>query len=44
MIFTAHLGGGWSGWGENYASGLVGFVVYTVAPALILTGVYVRIR
>lgn len=44
MLFTAHLGGGWSHWGERNANGFVRFVTYAVAPALILIGIYVRVR
>ncbi|KAF9452841.1 hypothetical protein P691DRAFT_793915 [Macrolepiota fuliginosa MF-IS2] len=44
MLFTAHLGGGWSNWGENNTNSFVRFVAYTLAPALILTGIYARVR
>ncbi|XP_006458301.1 hypothetical protein AGABI2DRAFT_115313 [Agaricus bisporus var. bisporus H97] len=44
MMLTAHLGGGWSHWGEKYAGSLVRLIAYTVAPVLIFTGLYVRIR
>lgn len=44
MMFTAHLGGGWSGWGEKNANGFVRFIAYAVAPALVVTGIYIRIR
>lgn len=44
MMLTAHLGGGWSHWGEKYAGSLVRLIAYTVAPVLIFAGLYVRIR
>ncbi|KXN88278.1 hypothetical protein AN958_07737 [Leucoagaricus sp. SymC.cos] len=44
MLFTAHLGGGWSEWGQNYTNDLVRFVAYTLSPGLIVAGVYLRVR
>ncbi|PPQ78531.1 hypothetical protein CVT25_011803 [Psilocybe cyanescens] len=44
LLFTVHLGGAWSSWGERYSYGIVRLLAYTVAPVAILAGVYVRIR
>ncbi|KAI6129172.1 hypothetical protein EV401DRAFT_1853068 [Pisolithus croceorrhizus] len=43
-LFTAYLGGAWSGWVTGHSNSLVQFVGYTVAPAVILLAVYTRIR
>ncbi|KAF5358078.1 hypothetical protein D9756_001746 [Leucocoprinus leucothites] len=44
MMFTAHLGGVWSGWAATFVSAPVGLVAYTVAPAAIVIGVWSRVR
>ncbi|KAJ3574726.1 hypothetical protein NP233_g1581 [Leucocoprinus birnbaumii] len=42
MLFTCHLGGGWSDWGQNYTNDLVRFVAYTLSPIMISAGVCLR--
>ncbi|KAG6832718.1 hypothetical protein H0H92_012290 [Tricholoma furcatifolium] len=45
LIFTAHLGGAWSSWGDRVmTSGLLRLIVYTIAPLLTVIGVVMRIR
>ncbi|KIK06636.1 hypothetical protein K443DRAFT_89334 [Laccaria amethystina LaAM-08-1] len=44
LLLTAHLGGAWSNWGAKYGSGSARFLAYTLAPILVLSGVYMRIR
>ncbi|KAF8163114.1 hypothetical protein B0H34DRAFT_694172 [Crassisporium funariophilum] len=44
LLFTIHLGGGWSNWGPKYSNWMVRFLTYTVAPGIILAGVYGRVR
>lgn len=44
LLLTAHLGGAWSNWGAKYSSGSVRFLAYTLAPIVVLCGIYMRIR
>ncbi|GLB35140.1 putative eukaryotic cytochrome b561 [Lyophyllum shimeji] len=44
LLFTAHLGGGWSSWGDRYVSPGLRTMAYTLAPALIALSVLVRVR
>lgn len=44
LLFTAHLGGGKSTWVTNNSDSFVRLLAYTVAPLVILAGVYSRIR
>jgi hypothetical protein len=44
LLFTTHLGGGWSDWANNSTKDIVRFVAYTVAPGAILISVYARVR
>jgi hypothetical protein len=44
MLFTVHLGGGWSNWGAEYSVWIVRFLTYTIAPVAVLAGVYTRVR
>lgn len=44
LLFTAHLGGGWSTWVTSNSESFVQLLAYSIAPFLILAGVYSRIR
>ncbi|KAF9001940.1 hypothetical protein BDQ17DRAFT_1390890 [Cyathus striatus] len=44
MLVTVHLGGGWSHWGEKFSPWPVRVLAYTIAPSLIIGGIYARIR
>ncbi|KAF8078138.1 hypothetical protein FPV67DRAFT_1464322 [Lyophyllum atratum] len=44
LLFTAHLGGGWSHWGDNYVGSSLRTVAYTLAPALAVISVLIRLR
>ncbi|RDB21344.1 hypothetical protein Hypma_011416 [Hypsizygus marmoreus] len=44
LLFTAHLGGGWSNWGAKYTDPGLQAITYTVAPFLILAAICVRVR
>lgn len=43
-LFTACLAGNWSSWVIGHSAGWLRFVGYTIAPLLVLGGVYTRIR
>jgi len=45
LLFTIHLGGGRSNWGSrNIPSGLLKFLIYTLAPILVAIGTLIRVR
>ncbi|KAM6500689.1 hypothetical protein JOM56_003703 [Amanita muscaria] len=44
LFFTAHLGGAWSGWGNKNVGTLIRPLAYTIAPLVIVTSVFARIR
>ncbi|KAI0047967.1 hypothetical protein FA95DRAFT_1605622 [Auriscalpium vulgare] len=44
VLFTAHLGGGWSTWATGQSASFVRLITYTVAPAVILVSLYSRVR
>lgn len=44
ILLTSHLGGGWSSWVVHHSDEFVRLVAYSVAPLLILAGVYSRVR
>ncbi|KDR81435.1 hypothetical protein GALMADRAFT_239336 [Galerina marginata CBS 339.88] len=44
LLFTVNLGGAWSNWGAKYTLWIVRFVAYTIAPMVVLVGVYARVR
>ncbi|KAG6909835.1 hypothetical protein DXG01_015108 [Tephrocybe rancida] len=44
LLFTAHLGGAWSHWGERAIPSPLQFVAYTLAPLLIVIGIVTRVR
>jgi len=44
LLLSINLGGWWSFWGGENVPGLIGFLVYTAAPAAIGFGVYHRVR
>ncbi|KAF8432468.1 hypothetical protein L210DRAFT_3558561 [Boletus edulis BED1] len=44
LLFTAHLGGGWSFWSTGHSDSFVRLLAFTIAPFVILAGVYSRIR
>jgi len=44
ILFAAHLGGGWSSWAVHHSDDFVRLVAYSVAPLLIVAGVYARVR
>lgn len=44
LLSTVHLGGGWSEWANSRAGPSSRFVVYTLAPILILISVGSRMR
>jgi len=43
-MFTVHLGGGQSTWGETYTSEPIRLLAYTVAPTALVIGVWSRAR
>ncbi|TFK67906.1 hypothetical protein BDN72DRAFT_842503 [Pluteus cervinus] len=44
LMYTAHLGGAWSFWGEKYANAGIRAIAYTVAPLVLVISVFTRIR
>jgi hypothetical protein len=44
VFYTAHLGGARSNWMSKYSSYGIRLIAFTIAPALIVGAVYVRIR
>ncbi|KAF9464644.1 hypothetical protein BDZ94DRAFT_1190991 [Collybia nuda] len=44
LLFTIHLGGGWSNWGNTNVGKAPRILAYNVAPVLIVAAVYVRVR
>jgi cytochrome b-561 domain-containing protein 2 len=44
LLLTAHLGGGWSHWGNIHVERVVRISAYSVAPVLVIAAVYVRVR
>jgi len=44
LLFTAHLGGGWSFWSTHNSNSFVRLLAFSIAPFVILAGVYSRIR
>jgi len=44
LLFTAHLGGGWSTWVTDNSGPFVRLLAYSIAPFIVLAGVYSRIR
>ncbi|KAF8636556.1 hypothetical protein AX17_003368 [Amanita inopinata Kibby_2008] len=44
MLFTAHLGGVWSGWGATYTTPAVQLIAFTIAPIIMAVGVFMRTR
>lgn len=44
LLFTAHLGGGWSHWGDKYVGPGLRIIAYTLAPGLMALSVLARLR
>ncbi|KAF8414431.1 hypothetical protein L210DRAFT_3592833, partial [Boletus edulis BED1] len=44
LLFTAHLGGGWSFWSTGNSDSFFRLLAFSIAPFVILAGVYSRIR
>jgi len=44
LLLTVNLGGAWTSWGKTYSVYPVRLVAYTVAPAVILVSILVRMR
>jgi len=44
LLFTAHLGGGWSDWVVGHSEAFVRVLAYSIAPLLILAALYARVR
>ncbi|TFK42764.1 hypothetical protein BDQ12DRAFT_719608 [Crucibulum laeve] len=44
LLLTVHLGGGWSNWGAKYSPLFIRIIAYTVAPVMLIGGIYTRVR
>lgn len=44
LLFTAHLGGGWSTWAVDHSDSFWRLLAYSIAPFVIVAGVYSRMR
>ncbi|KAJ6606554.1 hypothetical protein DFH09DRAFT_11857 [Mycena vulgaris] len=44
LIFTSHLGGAWSGWGNKYSPLSMRIVAFGIALLACISGLYIRLR